>query len=260
MNEKRMEEMAARLTEARLLGRPIDQLSASTKDFPRSCAYGIQERGMIHRLQRGEKRLGFKMGLTSEAKRRQMDLDSPLYGELTGAMELKAGEGLDLSTLIHPKIEPEVAFLINSDLQGSVTREEVLAALGGVCCALEVLDSRYKHFKYFSMEDVISDNSSSSHFVTGPWVSDFSSLNLADLSMTMKVDGKIVSEGNSKAISGDPVQSVVELCGLLTERKRILPKGSLVLAGAATAAEMLRGGMGIHLQVEGLGEVETHVQ
>ncbi len=87
---------------------------------------------------------------------------------------------------------------MNKDLSGKVTREQVLAACGGVASALEILDSRYTEFKYFSMEDVIADNSSSSHFVVGPWVQDFKNLDLLNLKMHMFVDEKNRPDGNFK--------------------------------------------------------------
>ena len=110
------------------------------------------------------------------------------------------------------------------------------------------------------MEDVIADNSSSSHFVVGPWLENFESLDLLNLKMQMLVDGDVAQAGVSKDISGDPVESVVQLCALLGERGQTLKAGSIVLAGAATAAEMLKPGMKVSLQVERLPSVSVSVK
>jgi 2-oxo-3-hexenedioate decarboxylase len=245
---------------ARLHHSPISQISKEVASFSRAEAYAIQELQLKKNLDSNEVQVGWKMGLTSEAKRRQMNLDSPLYGFLTDKMQIQAGGTFDLRGSIHPKIEPEIAFLINQDLSGAVTREQVLAACGGVASALEILDSRYQEFKYFSMEDVIADNSSSSHFVVGPWLKDFKNLDLLNLKMQMSVGESIVQSGISKDISGDPVESVVQLCALLAERRQILKSGSIVLAGAATAAEMLKPGMKISLQVDYLPPIYMTVK
>ena len=251
------EKLAQQLTTARLQGQPIAQLSGAMESFARHAAYQIQQLGIEHRLAQGEKQVGFKMGLTSEAKRQQMNLDAPLYGELTDHMQVLEGGSLELSGLIHPKIEPEVAFFITSQLAAPVTKAEVWAACGGVAPALEILDSRYLEFKYFSMEDVISDNSSSAYFVLGKKVCDTSGIDLSNLSMEMMVNGKTVERGNASAISGNPVQSVVELCQLLAQQGRVLPAKSWVLAGAATAAVSLEAGMAVSLRVEHLGEASV---
>lgn len=245
---------------ARLKASPIVQISKEISSFSRSEAYEIQELQSKKQLANNEIQVGWKMGLTSEAKRRQMNLDSPLYGYLTDKMQIPDGGVFDLQGSIHPKIEPEIAFLINADLSGKITREQALNACGGVASALEILDSRYTEFKYFSMEDVIADNSSSSHFVVGSWVQDFKKIDLLNLQMQMSVDGKVAQTGISKDISGDPLQSVVELCSLLAERGQTLKKGSIVLAGAATAAEMLKPGMKINLQVDSLPSVSVFVK
>jgi 2-oxo-3-hexenedioate decarboxylase len=244
---------------ARLRHAPLGQISKEVATFARGDAYAIQELQMRKRGAMGEVQVGWKMGLTSEAKRRQMNLDSPLYGFLLDSMQVQNGGTFDLAHSIHAKIEPEVAFLIDKELSGNVTREQVLASCGGVAGALEILDSRYTEFKYFSMEDVIADNSSSSHFVVGEWCHDVRALDLTNLKMEMAVDGQVVQRGNSRDISGDPVESVVQLCALLAERGQTLRAGSIVLAGAATAAEALKPGMRIALSVEGLGNVSVDV-
>lgn len=239
---------------------PIEQISDKITDFKRSDAYSIQEAGIALREADGEKVIGLKMGLTSEAKRKQMDLDSPLYGVLTKQMQVEDGGTYHLKGQIHPKIEPEVAFLLSKELSGNVTREQVLEATSEVYACMEILDSRYKQFKYFSMEDVISDNSSSSQFILGAPVTDFSHIDLKNLGLKMKVNGEVAQEGNTVAISGDPVVSVIQLCELLAQRGRTLPAGSVVLAGAATIAVALEPGMKIELEMEALGNVSVKVE
>jgi 2-oxo-3-hexenedioate decarboxylase len=251
---------ASALHDARLNRAPLEQISKEIENFSRSDAYSIQERGIELREEMGETLIGMKMGLTSEAKRKQMDLDSPLYGALTKEMEITNGGDYELAPQIHPKIEPEVAFLIGSELSGSPTRDEVLAATKSICACMEILDSRYEQFKYFSMEDVISDNSSSSQFILGEWIEDFKDIDLRDLSLKMTVNGEVAQEGNTSAISGDPVVSVIQLCELLQTRGKSLPANSVVLAGAATIAVKLEEGMKIELSMQALGNVSVNVK
>lgn len=259
MTQVDVNSLGSLLHRARLEAKPVEQLS-KTHQFARPEAYQIQEFGIHERLKSGEKWLGLKMGLTSEAKRRQMNLDAPLYGELTDKMQIPNEGTFNLKGSIHPKIEPEIGFVIGRELEGQVSREEVLDACTGVFAALEILDSRYNEFKYFSMEDVIADNSSSSHYVCGEIVRNFASLDLKNLTMKMWVNGELAAEGLSSAISDDPVLSVVELCALLSERGRKLPAGSLVLAGAATPAVALEPGMKVGLEVEGLNSLTVSVK
>lgn len=260
MNNDQITDIASTLHNARIEGSSLKQFSASITDFKRPDAYSIQEKGIEMRIEAGEKVIGLKMGLTSKEKRDQMNLDAPLYGVLTDKMQVLDEGEYKLAGSIHPKIEPEVAFFFKKELKGVVSREEVLEATEGVCAALEILDSRYEGFKYFSMEDVISDNSSSSHFILGPKLESFSDLALEDLSMKMFVNGELAKEGTSRAISSDPVVSIIEQAKLLSERGKSIPAGSFVLAGAATAAVNLEEGMDVVLEVSGLSKVSVKVR
>jgi 2-oxo-3-hexenedioate decarboxylase len=263
LEQKNISLWASVLNEARLKAKPVpqltNQLSKEISSFSRADAYSIQEKQLELRKSAGEVQLGWKMGLTSEAKRRQMNLDSPLYGFLTDKMKVEHAGTFSLKGTIHPKIEPEIAFWIKEDLSGKPTRDQVLKSCRAVCAAMEILDSRYEQFKYFSMEDVISDNSSSSHFVLGPWREDVRRIDLANLTMEMAVDGQVMQTGNSKDISGDPVMSVIQLCELLAERNQILKAGSTVLAGAATAAVELKPGMEVELHVQSFQPVTVSI-
>ncbi|PTL84451.1 2-keto-4-pentenoate hydratase [Vitiosangium sp. GDMCC 1.1324] len=260
MTARMHEELAQLLDQARLEAREIPPLTRQHTDLSLPDAYAIQAEGIRLRTSRGERVVGMKMGFTSEAKRRQMNLDSPVYGVLTDKMQVPSGGTFRLQGSIHPKIEPEIAFRTSRELRGRITREQALEACSSVFAAMEILDSRFVGFKYFSLPDVVADNSSSSHFVPGTTVRPSRELDLPRLQMVMEVNGQRVAEARSDAISGDPLLSVVQLCELLDQRGEALPAGSIVLSGAATAAHMLQPGDKVRLTVEGLGDVSVSVE
>lgn len=258
MSPRLIEQYATVLNSARANAAPIAQLS-QTLEITRGDAYAMQEKQLSIRNAQGEKQIGWKMGLTSEAKRKQMNLDSPLYGFLTDQMHVKNNSEFNMTKQIHCKIEPEIAFLMSKDLPSKVTRAQVMESILAVAPALEILDSRYTEFKYFSMEDVIADNSSSSFFVLGPWEKKFNQFDIKNLKLTMKIDGESKQTGSTEAISGDPVQSVIELCHLLGQRNQKLKAGMIVLAGAATAAEALKSGQTVTLEMEKLQNISVKI-
>jgi 2-keto-4-pentenoate hydratase len=159
----RIDELARHLDDARRQGREVERLTLQAPDLTLAQAYQVMDAGIALRTGRGERVVGLKMGLTSEAKRKQMDLDSPIYGVLTDRMVVEGT--FRLAGSLHPKIEPEIAFRFDQGLRGRPDRGEVLALCSGVGPALEILDSRYRDFKYFSLPDVVADNASSSHLV-----------------------------------------------------------------------------------------------
>lgn len=251
---------AQTLDEGRLNARELGRITETWPELSPTDAYQIQAAGIALRMKRGEKVIGYKMGLTSEAKRRQMGLHSPCYGVLTDAMQVPMRDGIGqfrLAGSIHPKIEPEIAFWVGRELRGEITEAQAIAACTGVSAALEILDSRFIGFKYFSLPDVIADNSSSAWFAVGPERRDFQNLDLGALAMRMSVNGQVAQTAQSSEISGHPARSLVELCRLLATTGQSLPAGSLVLAGAATAAVPLEKRMSIRLEIEGLASLEV---
>jgi 2-oxo-3-hexenedioate decarboxylase len=255
LNPEELNSLAQYLDAARSSARAVERISQTREPITLKDAYRVQERGISLRYERGEKYRGLKMGFTSQAKRDQMGLGDPTYGVLTDKMEVNGT--FSLKGMIHPKIEPEIAFWTKAELRGKISLEEALSACQSVCPALEILDSRFLGFKYFSLEDVVADNCSSAFFVCGkpiPLVA-----NLDTLQMEMLVDGVVAEEALSSAISGHPAQSIVELCSILDSQGKSLPAGSLVLAGAATQAVSMKPGMRVELRVTGLGSVRVSV-
>jgi 2-oxo-3-hexenedioate decarboxylase len=251
--------LAERLDQARLERSSIERLTLEVPELSLPEAYAIQEAGIALRHRRGERTVGLKMGLTSEAKRQQMGLHSPVFGELTGVMRVADRGEFARGGGIHPKIEPEIAFEISRELKGRISLDEAAAGCARAFAAMEILDSRYRDFKYFSLPDVVADNASSSHFVIASEGVPLAGLDLAALEIRMEVDGVVKQQAKGSAISGHPLLSVVQLCALLAERGRVLPRGSIVLAGAATVAEKLEPGMRVRTTVEKLGTVEVTV-
>lgn len=252
-------ELALHLDTALREAREVERISTRYADFTLADAYAIQDAGILLKTQRGERPIGFKMGFTSEAKRQQMGLGAPIYGVITDRMAVEEGSRYSLTGTIHPKIEPEIAFYVGQELRGKVTEQQAWDACTGVGAALEILDSRFVGFKYFSLEDVVADNCSSSRYILGRQVFSPRDVAIGDLEMVMSINGKPAQSARSSAISGHPVRSLVQLCELLAERGLSLPAGSVVLAGAATQAVAMEPGMRVELAVERLGGVSIDV-
>jgi 2-oxo-3-hexenedioate decarboxylase len=220
-------------------------------------AYAVQARSMALRYARGQRRIGIKMGMTSRAKMAQMGLTDMIWGRLTDAMLVEDGGRIDFGAFVHPRVEPEIAFLLGAPLGETVTPMAARAALAGVAPALEIIDSRYENFK-FSLTDVIADNSSSSGFVTGAWADP--ATDLSNLGMMLEIDGVARQIGSTASILGNPIRSLVAAARLAARAGEPLQAGDVVMAGGATAAEALAPGQHVRLQVQKLGQVVFHVQ
>ena len=245
--------LAERLDGAAHLASATPQLESA---ITLADAYTIQRLNIERRLARGERRIGIKMGFTSRAKMLQMGVSDLIWGRLTSGMLVDDGGSIRLRDYVHPRVEPEVAFLVGEPLSGRVTAPQALAAIEAVAPALEIIDSRYQDFR-FSLTDVIADNSSSSGFVVGPWRS--AATDLDNLGLVMAFDGRPQAFGSTAAILGHPLRSLVAAARVVAEAGETLQPGDIVLAGGATAASALRPGIHVSLEVESLGRCGFHV-
>jgi 2-oxo-3-hexenedioate decarboxylase len=263
MHAERTLALAKTLDDAMLRSETVPQLTLTEPELDVVAAYRVQRAGVGLRAGRGEHLVGMKMGLTSHAKMAQVGVNEPIYAHLTSHMALSDGGALVRAEFGHPRAEPEVAFLLGSDLEGPTDAAGALKAVSGVRAALEVIDSRYRDFK-FSLPDVVADNASSCRFVVGPIVPlaelAAKGLSLDALDVQLVVNGEVVHSATSAAILGDPAESLAALANMLATVGEKLSAGMIVLAGAATAAVHLEAGMRVSAVVEGLGEVSLNVR
>ncbi|MFT4994550.1 MAG: 2-keto-4-pentenoate hydratase [Paraglaciecola sp.] len=247
-----LNEIAKTLDQAATSAKSVDMISL-THTITLDQAYEIQAKILELRYARGEKLVGYKMGFTSKAKMIQMGVDNIIWGRLTDAMAIKADQEIDVTDYVHPRAEPEIAFLLKAPLSGIVTKEQALAAVESIAPAIELIDSRYTNFK-FSLTDVVADNTSSSRFLIGPWMP--SDSNIDGLAMDFKVDGKIVASGSSNDILDHPINSLVEAARVIGEAGEELKAGHIILAGAATAATAIQKNQTISVDVANLGSCQ----
>lgn len=213
-------------------------------------AYRIQSLSIARRLARGERRVGVKMGFTSRAKMAQMGLSDLIWGRLTDTMQLEEGGEIDPGRFVHPRVEPEIAFLLKAPLEGNVSAPQALAAVEAIAPALEVIDSRYQDFK-FNLPEVIADNASSSAFVLGTWHTP--QCNFNNLGLVLQIDGRPVQVGSTAALLGHPLRSLVAAARLSAAAGEPLQAGWIVLAGGATPAEWLKPGQHVSVEMQNLG-------
>jgi 2-oxo-3-hexenedioate decarboxylase len=242
-------ELDAAASSAMLIDQPTQRHSALTL----ADAYEIQRRSIDCRRGRGERMIGVKMGFTSRAKMVQMGLSDLIWGRLTDAMMIEEGGTLDAARFIHPRVEPELAILLKRPLSGLVSTLEAWQAVGAIAPALEIIDSRYRDFK-FTLADVVADNASSSAFAVGAWQAP--DVDISNLGMVLSIDGKPVQFGSTAAILGHPIRSLVAAARLAGEAGLTLEPGWIVMLGGATSAEPISGARRVRLETQGLGCVD----
>jgi 2-oxo-3-hexenedioate decarboxylase len=218
-------------------------------------AYAIQDETLRRRLARGEQLVGVKLGLTSRAKQQRMGISSPLVAWLTDAMVLPAGAPVPQDTLIHPRAEPEIVFIMGERLAGpGVTAATAMRAVEGVCGGIELIDSRYRDFR-FTMPDVVADNASSGAFLTGPVTLRPEGLDLSLEACLVEVDGRIVDSATGAAVQGHPAEALALAANALAGRGLAIEAGWIVLTGGMTDAVFAPAGSTIGVHFTSLGSL-----
>lgn len=255
LNRSEIEQLAEHLENAELQAYEVTKITDDYPNMTMADASDVQWEIRRRKEARGNKIVGMKMGLTSWAKMKQMGVEKPCYGFLADYFSLPDGAEVPMDELIHPKVEAELAFVTNKDLSGpDVTVEQVLDATELVVPAVEIIDSRYKDFK-FDLISVQADNSSSTRFVLGSHSAKPEDFDWSTLGVVMQKNGEIVELGAGAAVLDNPAASVAMLASMLHERDEIIPAGTFIMTGGVTAAVLVERGDSICVRYQGLGTV-----
>jgi 2-oxo-3-hexenedioate decarboxylase len=248
--------MAEKLIEAERTHTPIRPFTHAYPFLDADTAYDAQWHVVEHRLAGGEELAGAKLGLTSRVKRDQLGIHEPLYGWLTTAMLPAHGEPVPRDQLIHPRAEPELAFLIGEVPEPPATIASVLAATEAVLAAIEVMDSRYAG--RFRFADSVADNAGAARVVLGSTArrpSDLDDLKL--IGCVFRSCGEVVGTAAAGAAMGHPAAAVAWLVNTLGKRGQYLRRGTVVLSGGLTASVPLERASVVSAEFDGLGSVHV---
>lgn len=246
-------ELAEHLENCELQAQDTLKITIDHPDMDWDDAYAIQDEIKRRKESRGIRTIGLKAGLTSFAKMQQMGVETPIFGFLSDSFVVPDGGECQFDELIHPKVEPEIVLVTKEPLKGpGCNIAQVLAATDFVMAGIEVIDSRYKDFK-FDLKSVVADNCSSTRFVVGGIMRDPRDLDLRTTGVVLEKNGDVVAVGAGAAVLGHPATAVAMLANHLGARGSEIPAGSLILTGGITEAVTVNKGDNISLHVNGLG-------
>lgn len=254
MDKQKIQQYGDKLFEALDTQTPIDPLTQHEPDITIEDAYAIQLR-MIERrlLARNEQVIGKKIGVTSQAVMDMLKVDQPDFGHLTSGMVYGDGEVIDLSTLIAPKAEGEIAFVLKHDLEGpGVTAADVLRATEYVLPCFEIVDSRIRDWK-IKIQDTVADNASSGLFVLGDAAADPRKIDLSVVGMTLEKNGEALLTGAGAAALGHPLNAVAWLANTLGRLGISLRAGEVILSGSLAAMVPVDGPCNLRISLGGIG-------
>lgn len=257
LDKATIDQLAEYLENCQLQARDTPKITDQHPDMDWEDAYAIQDEIRRRKLARGARIVGLKAGLTSYAKMKQMGVEVPCFGFLVDTFSVPEGGEVDCKTLIHPKVEPEICFVTKAELKGPGCHiGSVLAATDFILPGIEVIDSRYRDFK-FDLKSVIADNTSAAYFVVGGTPRPAADLDLRTLGVVLEKNGNPVAFGAGAAVLGHPAAAVAALANHLGARGESIPAGSLILSGGITEAVAVGPGDNVTLRAQHLGAVNV---
>lgn len=241
-------------------GNNVRSIAPTCDDLSVADAYLVQDAFTLLQQNRGNSLIGYKMGLTNQAKMDLANVCEPLKGQLFAKMLLKDGDSLSLSELIQPRVEPEIAFVLRDELYGDdLTVVDVINATEYITGALEIVDSRYHDFK-FSFSAGIADNICAARVVLGNEKFNPRDFDLTSIQVKLFVNQIQQAFGVSSVVLENPINSVIALAKLLNQGGQKLAAGSVVITGAITDAVSIKVGDEVSAEFSQLGNIAFSVR
>jgi 2-keto-4-pentenoate hydratase len=237
-------------------GSPLDALAPELR--PGTVAEGYAVQRALDEL--AGPATGWKIAATSKAGQAHIGADGPLVGRLYESEHRPSGSALSVRTMRMRSAEPEFAFVLASDLnrgRGKLTVEDVLAAVGSMVLAVEVPDSRFVDFKQAGVPSLIADGMCGGHFVTGPSIEGWRSLDLREQPARVLCNGDERSAGRGANVMGDPRSALAWMANEVLDRGWPLREGDIIITGASAPPIPVQAGDDLEAVFDGLGTVSV---
>ena len=258
MNQHDIQHYGKILYNAMVNRQTIRPLTEQAADISIDDAYHISLAFLQHRLDSGERVIGKKIGLTSNAVQSMLKVNQPDFGFLTDKMVFNQGQDMPISQmLIQPRAEGEVAFVLKKDLTGpGVTAADVIAATECVLPCFEVVDSRIENWQ-IKIQDTIADNASCGLLILGDTAVSPHKIDLHTCGMVVEKNGRIISTGAGAAALGSPVNCVAWLANTLGHFGIPLKAGEIILSGALVSLESVQADDFMSVSIGGIGHASV---
>jgi len=259
MTQEKINKYAEELYASLKSCKSIESITSRESDITIEDAYAIQNVLIKKRIKNdGSKIIGKKIGVTSKAVMNLLGVDQPDFGYLLSDMIYNDTDVIDVSnTMIQPKAEGEIAFILKEDLQGpGVTASDVIKATKFVMPCFEIVDSRVKDWK-IKIQDTVADNASCGYIVFGGEAVNIDDVDLVTCGMTLEVNGEIIQTGAGAATMGNPLNAVAWLANTLGKLGVGLKTGEVILSGALSGMVPIKAGDNMRISIGGIGSTSV---
>jgi 2-keto-4-pentenoate hydratase len=212
-----------------------------------------------HRLARGWKALGRKIGFTNRTLWDRYGVHEPMWGTVYDRTLLQAQNErgtVSLAGLVQPRIEPEIAFKLKS-APSSSDPADLLECIEWMAHSVEIVQCHHPDWKV-TIADCCADNGLHGRLIVGTPIRIAEVPALADI--LPKVEARLFKAGELKDrgvganVLGSPLLSFGYLVDLLKKQPQAEPlrAGDIITTGVLTDAHPVRAGETWHTEISGL--------
>jgi len=261
LNSDQIDSAAAELFEAERNRTAIDPISLRHNNMDMADAYAIQKCWVDKKIAKGQKVIGYKIGLTSRAMQQTMKIDTPDYGVLLDDMLFENNSEISAADFIDPRIEVELAFVLKKRLFGdNLSIEEVLDATDYVQPALELIAARshrvHPDTGYTrNVFDTISDNAANAGIVLGGTRFTPSEHDLRWCGALCYQNDVLEETGLAAGVLDHPANGIRWIAKRFAAHDIALEPGQILLAGSFTRPLKVSAGDTIRADYGKLGEI-----
>ncbi len=252
MNISAITEAADRLRQAYETGvacTPVRELLSGDM----KAAYAVQALNRDYWLKAGRRAVGYKIALSNRAAQKAMNLSEPAYGILYADMLMGDGDEVATGRVMQPRVEGEVAIVLDRDLDmEQPTLADVIRAVGYCLPAIEVVGGRIANLDSKPV-DLVADNANGGAFVLGAPARKLDGLDLRRMSMSLTKNGSPAGTGTGEAVYGSPLHALAWLAGKLVQDEMPLHAGDVIMTGTYFAMQAAAPGDQFEVIADGLG-------
>ena len=256
------EAIARELLDARATGRQIPTLSGRDETFDLAAAYAVETELQRLRMSEGHRAVGRKVGFANKALWRMLNLQTVVWAHMYDDTVHDTSDNsatLSVSSLLSPKIEPEIVFKLKADLVAPAEPVAALSAVEWIALGFEIIDCPFPEWSFKPPDFVAAFGFHAALVVGAPRPVDQTSIpalieELARFKVQLLKGDQVVAEGSGRNVLRSPALCLTELATAVSNRPGDHPlnAGELVSSGTLSESQPIASGETWTARVEGL--------
>lgn len=215
-----------------------------------------------HLVSRGFRAVGRKIGFTNPATWKEFNLNTPIWAHMYAQTVHFAEQGrfrLSLSSMVSPRIEPEVVLKLNRSVAGGdESPEALMECLEWMAIGFEIVDCHFPGWQ-FTAADAVADFGLHAALVVGAPLrverdnTRLIAKQLQQLRATLSHGSEIVAEGEGRNALGSPILALGHLARVISTQSWASPLtvGEIITTGTLTPLPYIHKGESWKVKVEG---------